>query len=71
MKIIQPKRYQWIVPLLIIISGVLGLMNKNIEPAIQIIWYIVIFFSIVLLIIGIINHKKYYQHETEVSKKEE
>ncbi len=71
MNIIQPKRYQWIVPLLIILSGVSGLMNNNLEKVIQVIWYILIFFSIVLLVIGIINHKKYLQQQTEASKEKQ
>lgn len=70
MDIIQPKRYQWIVPLLVIMSGVLGLMNNNLEKVIQVIWYILIFFSIVFLVIGIINHKKYQHQQTEASNNE-
>lgn len=70
MKIIQPKRYLWIAPLIILISGIQALMNNDQGKAGQVLWYIYIFFSIVLLILGVINHKKYYQ-KTEIHQKKQ
>lgn len=59
MKFIQPKPYQWIVPSLVLVSGIIGLTNSNLGKTIQVIWCILIAFSIVFLIIGIANHRKY------------
>ena len=72
MKIIQPARYQWLSPLLVLMSGILGLMNNDVEKVFRIGWSILIFFSIILLVIGILNHRKYYQQQAEeLNKKNE
>lgn len=56
MRILKPRGFQWIAPLLVLIIGVLNLSNRNLSETKRISWMILVFLSIILVIIGIINH---------------
>jgi hypothetical protein len=59
MRILKPREFQWIVPLLVLISGVLKLSILNLPDTLRKYLMIIVSLSIILLIIGIINHYRF------------
>lgn len=56
MRILKPRGFQWIGPLLGLISGILNLSIHSMPDRLRLSWKILVFLSIILVIIGIINH---------------
>jgi hypothetical protein len=65
MRIFKPVGYQWIGPLLVLLSGFINLCNPSLSELFRIIWIILVSLSIIMVIIGIVNHCKL------ISKKKE
>jgi hypothetical protein len=58
MRIFKPVGFQWVVPLLVLISGLINLCNPNLSESIRILWIILISLSFMSVIVGIVNHRK-------------
>jgi hypothetical protein len=59
MRILKPIGFQWIAPLLVLISGILNLSIHSMPDTLRLSWKILVFISIILVIIGIINHYRF------------
>lgn len=71
MKLIEPKPYQRMAPLVLLISGIIGIANTDLSKAIHVFWYIAIALSSILITLGIISHKKYLEKQNDASIDEE
>jgi hypothetical protein len=63
MKAFKPKRFQWLGPLLVMISGVLCLSNPTMSKNLKIAWLILMPIAIIMALIGVINHYKIEKHK--------
>ncbi len=58
MRIFKPKGFQWLLPLLVLASGVISLTNPLLSDSLKTMWWVSIPILIIVVIIGVINHYK-------------
>jgi hypothetical protein len=58
MRIFKPKGFQWLLPLLVLASGVINLTNPSLSDSLKTVWWVFIPILIIVVIIGVINHYK-------------
>lgn len=60
----RPRKYTWIIPLIVLFSGVLKFYNVAFPLTDISTWYVLVGLAVVMFVIGIIQHKKYNELNT-------
>jgi len=53
MKFLESPKYQWIGPALVLISGIVNLMNPDLDKELVYIWYVLTSFAAILTVAGL------------------
>jgi cytochrome c-type biogenesis protein CcmH/NrfF len=58
-RLFQAVRFQWVAPFLVLVAGCINLINSELSNTLKIIWLCMFPIVIILLVVGIINHRKF------------